>query len=143
MASCAIGACIGLVIKDVHTAVPNLQEVDVAGDRPLGDAAARRKLDAGVVFERRDVALIEPDGNLDRDRHAVVGEHEVLQRLVTKFVVADGGNDEGCRVRGRVLFAVDDDAGRIRPRRRRLRSASLWIVVTGEEVVGAGCRNGL
>ena len=63
---------------------------------------------------------------------AVVGQHEVLQCFVTQLVVADGRDDEGCRVRGRVLFAVDDDARRIRPRRRRLRCSGLGIVVAAE-----------
>ena len=71
---------------------------------------ARRELDAVLPFERGDVVSREPDGDLDRDRHAVVGEHEVLQRLVTELVVADGRNDEGGCLGRCVLLCVDDDA---------------------------------
>ena len=41
----------------------------------------------------------------------------MLQRLVTQLVVSDGRNDKGCRFRGSVLLAIDDDARRRSPTR--------------------------
>ena len=115
-----VGARIRLVIEDVHGAVAHLQKVDVAGDRSLGRTHPRRELDAVLLLERGDVGLCQPDRDLDRDRHAVVGEHELLQRLVTQLVVADGRNDEAGDARRHVLFAVDDDARDIGELRMRL-----------------------
>jgi impB/mucB/samB family protein len=73
------------------------------------------EFDAMLPLKSSDVLSVEPNGELDRDRHAVVGEHEVLQRLVPQLVVADRGDDERSCVGCRVLFAVDDDARRVRP----------------------------
>src|SRR5207253_1720883 len=92
-----IGASVGFVVQDVDTPVPDLQEIDVARDRSLGAAVVRRQLDAMLALECGDIALIQPDWDLDRDGNAVVAEHEALQRLVAQLVVAYRWNDErGC-----------------------------------------------
>ena len=103
----------------------------------------RRELDTVLVLEGGDIGLREPDRDLDRDGHAVVGEHEALQRLVPQFVVADGRDDERGRVGGGVLFAVHDDARGVGECWARLRGARLWIVVACEQVVRARCRDAL
>ena len=54
-------------------AVAHLKEIDVAGDRSLGRTHPRRELDPMLLLERGDVALREPDRDLDRDRHARAG----------------------------------------------------------------------
>ena len=77
----------------------------------------RRELDAVLALQRGDVALVEPDRNFDGDRYAVVGEHEVLQRLVPQLVVADGRDDERRGLGRRVLLAIDDDARDVGERR--------------------------
>jgi hypothetical protein len=46
---------IWLVVEDVHCAVPDLEKIDVAGDRGLG--VSGEKPDAGFLFERGDVVL--------------------------------------------------------------------------------------
>jgi hypothetical protein len=62
------------------------------------------------VFKYGYVCLREPDGELDSNRDAVVAEHESLERLMTQLVVADGRNDERCRLRRRVFLAIHNDA---------------------------------
>ena len=76
---------------------------------------------------------VKPDRDLDRDRDAVVGEHEPLQRLVTQLVVADGRNDQVGDARRGVLFAVDDDARDVGERRVRLRCAA--AILCAEQIV--------
>ena len=75
-----------------------------------GLAVAGASSIAVLSFERRDVGFGEPDRDFDGERHAVVREHEALERLVAELVVADGRNDERGRVGRGVLLAVDDDA---------------------------------
>ena len=131
-----VGARIGFVIKDVHGIVSDLQKVDVAGD--AARRPTRRELDAVACFECADLVFGEPDGNLDRDRARVIGEHEILQRLVPQLVVADGGNDQRRGLGRRVLFAIDDEAIDIGERGLRLRGARLRIVVAAKQLVRAG-----
>ena len=72
-----IGARVGLVVEDVHRAVADLDEIDVAGE----DArlvALGQQLDAVFDFQRLDIRAGEPNRNFDGDRYAVVGEHEAL-----------------------------------------------------------------
>ena len=64
----AIRARIRLVVQHVHATVAHLQEIDVARDRPLGRADARRELDAVLAFECRDVLIVEPDSCADARR---------------------------------------------------------------------------
>jgi len=47
-----VGRGIGLVVEDVHGAVSDLQEVDVAGDNARGIADAPHELDAVEMLER-------------------------------------------------------------------------------------------
>ena len=65
----------------MHATIAHLQEVDVAGDHALGRTQPRHELDPMLGFQLGDVALREPDRDLDRHGHAVVDEHELLQRL--------------------------------------------------------------
>jgi hypothetical protein len=58
-------------------------------------------------LQRGDVLLEEPDRNLDRDRDAVVGEHEALEFRVALVIAADGRHDEGGRL-GRDVLLLDD-----------------------------------
>ena len=109
----------------------------------LGRTHPRRELDPVLLLERGDVALGQPDRDLDRDRHAVVGEHEPLQRLVTQLVVADGRNDERGDVRRGVLLAVDDDARDVGECRVRLRCARFRIIFAPEQVVRTRRRDAL
>src|ERR1700682_5102371 len=50
-----VGPCIGLVVKDMHDAVPDLEKIDVAGDGDRGVSGA--KSDAVFFFERGNVVL--------------------------------------------------------------------------------------
>src|SRR5687768_15151051 len=52
-----VGARVGLVVKDMHGAVAHLQEINMAGDRPLGRSHPRRELDAMLLLQRADVGL--------------------------------------------------------------------------------------
>src|SRR5438876_2677432 len=100
------------IVFDVFDPFDSTYLIDHASEVPvLADDAAQRYLAASngnvkascdgrfrskrLPLERGDIGLVEPDRNLDRDRGTVIGEHEVLQRLVTELVVADGRNDEG------------------------------------------------
>jgi hypothetical protein len=56
-----VGRGIRLVVEDVHSAVSDLQEVDVAGDDPWCIADAWAELDAMLAFELGDVVVGEPD----------------------------------------------------------------------------------
>ena len=69
------------------------------------------------------------------NRHAVVDEHELLQRLMPQFVVADRRNNQVGEVCCRVLLAIDDDARHVGELRTRLRGAGLRIVVATEQIV--------
>ena len=71
----------------------------------------------------------------------VIGEHEILQRLVPQLVVADGGNDQRRGLGRRVLFAIDDEAIDIGKRWLCLRGARLRIVVAAKQLVRARARN--
>lgn len=77
--------------------------------------------------------------------HAVVGEHEVLQRLVAELVVADRRDDErGSFGRG-VLLAVDNEAPGVGEWRRRCFKRCLTLGSRWRSVeacawwLGAGC----
>ena len=130
-----VGACIGFVVEDVHGIVAHLQKVDVARD--AARRPTRRELDAVCRFEVSDLVFGEPDGNLDRDRARVIGEHKILQRLMAELVIADGGNDQRRGLGRRVLFAIDDEAVDIGKRWLRLRSSGLRIVVAAKQIVRA------
>ena len=67
-----VGAGVRLVIEDVHGAVADLQEVDVASDA-LSTAALWQQPDAVVALKRGDVVGCKPDRHLDGERRAVVG----------------------------------------------------------------------
>ena len=86
-----VGTGVRLVVEDVDRAVPHLQKVDVTGDHAWA-AGFGRELDAMLALKRCEVILAEPDRDLDRDCHAIVGQHEPLRRLVPQFVVADSGD---------------------------------------------------
>ena len=94
-----------------------------------------------ACFECADLVFGEPDGNLDGDRARVIGEHEILQRLMAELVIADGGDDQRCGFGRRVLFAIDDEVIEIGKRWLRLRGAGLWIVVAAKQIVRARARN--
>ena len=73
-----------------------------------------REFDAVFSLEPCDVLFGEPNRDLDRNRHAIVGEHEALERLMTQLIVADRRNYQRGRSGRRVLFAIDDDARYVR-----------------------------
>jgi hypothetical protein len=138
-----VGARIRFVVEDVHRAVAHLQKVDVAGDCTVGGVHAWGEFDAVLLLECGDVLLIKPDRNLDCEGRAVVGEHKVLWGLVAPLVVADGPDDEGGGISGRILLAIDDDARDVGEFRVRLRGASFGIVIATEEVMRTGIRDAL
>ena len=94
-----------------------------------------------LVSSAADLVFGEPDGNLDGDRARVIGQHEILQRLMPQLVVADGGNDQCRGLSRRVLFAIDDEAVDIGERGLRLRGAGLRIVLAAKQIVRARGRN--
>ena len=117
----AVGAGVGLVVENMHRAVPHLQKVDMAGDGLVVRRVLGQKPDAVVALKRGDVGARQPDRHLDRHGHEIIGEHEALKFFVAQIIVADGGNDECCRAGGEVLLpsrgeplAVDEVGGRLR-----------------------------
>jgi hypothetical protein len=136
-----VRAGVRLVVEDVDSAVPDLEEVEVAGNDARGAGTVRRNFDAQLPFERGDVVFAQPDGDLDRDSDTVIAEHKPLQRLMPELVVAYGWNDECSCLRRCIFLAVHDDTRDVRPRRRGLRSACLGVVVAAEEVVRASGRD--
>ncbi len=79
-----------------------------------------RRKNAMLSLERSDVGFVKPDRYLDGNRHAVVGEHKLLQCLVPQLVVAHGRDNESGSVGCRVLLSIDDDAAGVGERRGRL-----------------------
>jgi hypothetical protein len=115
---------------------------DAAGrSRGRGAGTARRNFDAQLPFQRGDVVFAQPDGDLDRDGHAVIAEHKPLQRLVSELVITDGWNDECSCLRRCVLLAIHDDTRDVRPNGRGLRCACFGVVVSPEELVWATRRD--
>ena len=94
-----------------------------------------RKFDCVLSLDRLDVVSCQPYRYLDGERHAVVGKHESLERLVSKFVVADRRDDECGRIGRGVLLAVDDGMPDVGECRASLRGARFRILVPREEVV--------
>ena len=134
-----IRARIRFVIENVHGIVAHLQNVEVARD--AARRPTRREFNAVARFEFADLVFGEPDGNLDGDRARVIREHKILQRLVSQFVAADGGDDQRRGLGRRVLFAIDDEAIDIGKRRLCLRSAGFRIVFAAKQLVRARARN--
>jgi hypothetical protein len=94
------------------------------------------KVDGVFFFERNDIALGEPYGDLDCVRRRIVGKHKALELRVALVIAADCGQNE-CRHIGRgILFSHDDELiEREKIRRRcepRLRS-SLWNKSCGHD----------
>src|SRR5262249_43714951 len=98
----------------MYRAVPDLQEVDVAGDDSVSGANARRKLNPVEILKRSDISFGEPNRHLDRNCHAVVDEHKALQRLVPKLVVADRWDNERSSFGSGVQLRVHYDARYVR-----------------------------
>ena len=85
------------------------------------------ELNTVLLFERAHVTLCQPNGDLDGNRHAVVGEHEPLQRFVTQLVVANGRNDQTRDARRHILFAIDYNARDVSKFWTRLRSTPTFF----------------
>jgi hypothetical protein len=62
------------------------------------------KLNAILIFDRRDIVVGEPHWNFYSDRRRVVGEHEALKFGVAFIVATNRGHYQGCHVGGGVLF---------------------------------------
>ena len=132
-----VGGGVGFVIEDVNGAIPDLKEVDVASDHALIAGILRNERNSPPRFERCDVLFAEPYRNFAGDRDRSVRQHEALQRLMTRLVVADGRDDKR-RGGGRCVFSdVDDRAGGVGECRRSLRSAGCGVPFPAEEVVWA------
>jgi hypothetical protein len=85
---------IWFVIEDVNGGVPDLHEINVAGNGAFPYSMKRHEVDTVLCLQRRDVFFGEPDRDLDRDRDAIVDEHEALEGFVPQLVVADGGDNK-------------------------------------------------
>ena len=104
-----VGAGVWFVVENVHGAIANLHEVNVTGDGLAGAADDN----AMLGFERLNVICGEPNRNFNRNRHAIVGEHEALKLRMALVVGADRGNDECGRFGCDVLLLNDDEPGGI------------------------------
>jgi hypothetical protein len=62
-----IGVCVWLVVEDMDGAVPDLKEVDVAGDRALAAGELWGERNPPPRFDRRDVPLAQAYWNFDGD----------------------------------------------------------------------------
>ena len=89
----------------MYGAIANLHEVNVTGDGLAGAADDN----AMLGFERLNVICGEPNRNFNRNRHAIVGEHEALKLRMALVVGADRGNDECGRFGCDVLLLNDDE----------------------------------
>jgi hypothetical protein len=128
---------IWLVVEDVHCAVPDLEKIDVAGDRGLG--VSGEKPDAAFLFERCDVVLGEPHRDFDGDRRRIVREHEAPKLGVALIVAANSGQYEGGQLGRRVLFFDDNELVEREKIRRKLRAPATVLAL--EQIVRAGLRN--
>jgi hypothetical protein len=80
------------------------------------------KADAVFFFERNDIVLGEPHGDLDCDRSRIVGKHKALELGMALVIAADCGQNE-CRHVGRnILFSDDDELIEREKIRRKLRA---------------------
>ena len=112
-----VGTRVGLVVEDVHRAIAYLQKIDVAGHRAFGRSHLRHQLDPVLRLKRSDVLLGQPNGIsiatitlslVSMKRWSVSCRNLLLPTL---------WNDQAGDMRGGVLLAIDDDAGRARESR--------------------------
>ncbi len=96
---------IGFVIEDVHLAVANLHDVDMARIEVTG-LEGQRNVEGQCGAVVVDVLVGEDDRHLDGDRGRVVHEHELLEGLVTKFVLGDSLKGEPCALDGGVVVPL-------------------------------------
>jgi len=86
-----VGVRVRFVVENVYTAIPHLQKIDVSCHGALCRAAARHQFNAKVELKSEEIVFVEPDRDLNHHRHAVIGQHEALERLISQLVVLTAG----------------------------------------------------
>ena len=82
-----VGAGVGLVVENMHRAVPHLQKVDMAGDGLVVRRTLGEKPDAVVAFKRGDVGTRQPDKQISTSTATVTESlASMKQRLVPPSV---------------------------------------------------------
>ena len=98
------------IVQDVDTAVADLQDVDVAGDRRSG---VERNVKAEFMLHVRDVFRCEVDRHLHGHGDGIRGEHEALELVVPALVVGDGLQRKVRNPWRKVLLLHDLDTGEV------------------------------
>ena len=99
------------VVEDMDTAVADLEDIDVAGDRVSG---VDRNVKAEVLPHVRDVCAREVDRHFHGHGHKIRGEHEALEFVMPALVVGDGLEGKVRNARRKVLLLHDLDASEVK-----------------------------
>jgi hypothetical protein len=91
--------------------------------------------DAVLLFERRDIAFAEPDRHFNRNRCAVIREHEALKVRVPVAVRGDAGNDQRGSIGGGIGFFRSPSGDQARKTGWQFRSTS--ALLSPEQLVRA------
>ena len=126
---------VGLVVEKMHGAVPDLEEVDVAGNDAFVTRGLRGEANPPSGLDGDDVGLVEPYRYLDGDGDGIVCEHKSLKRLVPQLVIAYRRNDERSGFGRSILPDIDDRVRGIGERRFGLRGAGFGVPFPVEKFV--------
>ena len=94
------------IVEDVDTAVADLQNINVAGDRPSG---YERNVKAELLLHVCDVSWCQVDRHLHGNGDGIGQEHEALELVVPALVVGDGLEGKVRNARRKVLLLHDLD----------------------------------
>ena len=111
------------VVEDVDTAVADLQNIDVAGDRGSG---VNRNVKAEFMLHVRDICSREVDRHFHGDGHGIRQEHEALEFVMPALVVGDGLQGKVRDAWRKVLLLHDLDTGEVK-RRGGLRRTMFFL----------------
>ena len=130
-----VGRGIGLVVEKMHSAIPHLEEVDMAGDDPFAFRDFRGEANPPPRLDGCDVGLAKPYRYLNGDGDRIVCEHKSLKCLVSQFVIAYRRNDERSGFGRRILPDIDDRVSGVGERRLGLRGAGFGVPFPTEKLV--------
>ena len=126
---------VGLVVEKMYGAIPDLEEVNVAGDDALATRDVRSEANPPPRFDGGDVRLPKPYRYLNSEGDGIVCEHKSLKRLVPQLVIAYRRNDERGGFGRRILPDIDDRVSGVGERRFGLRGAGFGVPFPAEDLV--------
>ena len=93
--------CFWLVVEYMQVAIPDLQEINVAGDD------LRLEIEGELVMAViGEIGCREINGYFDRNGYGIVYEHETLQSFMPLNVIERCGQDQRGHARCMIFFAL-------------------------------------